>query len=228
MKDGIKTTIIIILVSIAVILSLTLAFVVGKKYSDMKCDAIYGRKEYQLVGDAFSGVRYFNWPEEVFKRNEYFDPTTLYHKVEVPKILIETEVTSKMNEEIYNNYSKYIEDVKNNGKAYVTYEIDIDYNYKVKNDILFILVKQSMNSSKLTSSEEYDVYYYDIKNDKELTTEDICTLFNITNSNADDTSIKDIYAVMPNSLTHFDIYYNQNEPCSTAGCKSVYTVRNVG
>ena len=228
MKEGIKTTIIVILVSIALILVLTLSFVVGKKYSDMKSDALYGRKEYQLVGDAFSGVRYFNWPEEVIKKNEYFDPDTLYHKVVVPKILMETEVTSKINDEIYNSYSKYIEDVKNNGKSYMTYEIDIDYTYKIKNDILFILIKQNINSSKLTSSEEYKIYYYDIKNDKELNTEDICALFNITNSNVDDLSIKDIYAVIPNSLTHFDVYYNQNEPCSTAGCKSVYTVRNVG
>ena len=228
MKEGIKTTLIIILVSIALILSLVLAFTVGKKYSDMKSDALYGRKEYQLVGDAFSGVRYFNWPEEVIKKNEYFDPDTLYHKVEVPKILIETEVTRKINNEIYNNYFKYIEDVENNGKSYITYEIDIDYRYKVKNNILFILIKQSINSSKLTSSEEYKVYYYDIKNDKELNIEDICTLFNITNSNVDDASIKDIYAVMPNSLTHFDVYYNQNEPCSASGCKSVYIVRNVG
>ena len=70
MKDGIKTVIIVILVSIATIFFLALAFIVGKKYSDMENDALYGRKEYQLVGNAFSGVRYFNWPEEVIKRNE--------------------------------------------------------------------------------------------------------------------------------------------------------------
>ena len=63
---------------------------------------------------------------------------------------------------------------------------------------------------------------------KELKVEDICTLFNITNSSIDDSNVKDIYAVMPNSLTHFDIYYNQNEPCSTASCKAFYTARNIG
>lgn len=228
MKEGVKTTIIVILVSIALILSLTLAFVVGKKYSDMKSDALYGRKEYQLVGDAFSGVRYFNWPNEVIKQNEYFDPDTLYHKVEVPKILIETEVTKSINDKIYEQYSKYIEDVKNNGKSYITYEIDIDYTYKVKNEILFLMIDENINSSKTTSNKEYKVYYYDLKNDKELTTLDICDLFGIELNSLDDATAKEIYAVMPNSLTHFDIYYNQNEPCSNAGCKAVGIIRNVG
>lgn len=228
MKEGVKTTIIIILVSVALILSLTLAFVVGKKYSDMKSDALYGRKEYQLLGDAFSGVRYFNWPNEVIKKNEYFDPDTLYHKVKVPKILIETDVTKSINDKIYNDYSKYVEDVKNNGKSYITYEIDIDYTYKVKNEILFLMINENINSSKTTSIQTYKVYYYDMKNDKELNLEDICNLFGITLNQIGDVTAKDIYAVMPNSLTHFDIYYNQNEPCSNASCKAVGIIRNVG
>ena len=33
------------------------------------------------------------------------------------KILIDTEVTNKINEKIYNEYSKYINDVKNNGEV---------------------------------------------------------------------------------------------------------------
>ena len=41
MKDGIKTTIIVILVSIAVIICLVLSFVVGKKYSDMSNNNIW-------------------------------------------------------------------------------------------------------------------------------------------------------------------------------------------
>lgn len=228
MKEGVKTTIIIILVSIALILSLTLAFVVGKKYSDMKSDALYGRKEYQLVGDAFSGVRYFNWPNEVIKKNEYFDPDTLYHKLEVPKILIETEVTKSINNKIYNDYSKYVEDVKNNGKSYITYEIDIDYTYKVKNNILFLMIDENINSSKTTSMQTYKVYYYDIKNNKELSVDEICNLFDITLNQIEDVTAKEIYAVMPNSLTHFDVYYNQNEPCTNANCKAVGIIRNVG
>lgn len=228
MKEGVKTAIIVILVSIVSILSLVLSFTVGKKYADMKNDALYGKKEYQLVGIAFSGIRYFNWPEDVIAKNEYFDPDTLYHKVEVPKILLETETTKAINEKIYNNYSKYVDDVKNNGKAYITYEIDIDYTYKMKNEILFILVEQNINSSKITSEQTVNVYYYDIKNDKELTLEEVCTLFKIASNMVEDKSIKEIYAVMPNSLTHFDVYYNQNEPCSSNTCKSVQTVRNVG
>lgn len=228
MKEGVKTTIIIILVSIALILSLTLAFMIGKKYSDMKSDALYGRKEYQLVGDVFSGIRYFNWPNEVIKQNEYFDPDTLYHKAEVPKILIETEVTKSINDKIYNEYSKYIEDIKNNGKSYITYEIDIDYTYKIKNDILFLMIGENINNSKTTSMQTYKVYYYDIKKDKELTTLDICNLFGITINKIEDITAKEIYAVMPNSLTHFDVYYNQNEPCSNEGCKAVRIIRNVG
>lgn len=228
MKEGVKTTIIVILISIVAILSLTLSFVIGKKYADMKNDAIYGKKEYQLVGDAFSGVRYFNWPEDIIAKNEYFDPDTLYHKVEVPEILLETEVTKELNQKIYNNYSKYIDDVKNNGKSYITYEVDIDYTYKVKNEILFILVEQNINSSKMASEQTINLYYYDIKNDKELTLEDVCKLFEITSNVIEDKSLKDIYAIMPNSLTHFDVYYNQNEPCSSNTCKSVQIVRNVG
>lgn len=228
MKEGVKTTIIVVLISIVAILSLVLSFVIGKKYADMKNDALYGKKEYQLVGDVFSGIRYFNWPEDIMKKIKYFDPDTLYHKVEIPEILIETETTKLINEKIYNNYSKYVEDIKNKGKSYITYEIDIDYTYKVKNDILFLMIDQNINSSKSSSEQVYTVYYYDIKNDKELNVQEVCNLFEITLNQIDDVLAKEIYAVMPNSLTHFDVYYNQNEPCSSNLCKSETVIRNIG
>lgn len=66
-------------------------------------------------------------------------------------------------------------------------------------------------------------YYYDLKNDGELTVEDICNKYGITLASSNDTSADKIYAVMPNSSGNFDVYYKQNSSCSSIGCQDMYT-----
>ena len=90
--------------------------------------------------------------------------------VKLPKINIDTANAKKLNDLIKDNYKKAYE-ASVNDETNMAY-INASYEYVVRNNIIYIFVKSSMNSGCGSGSETTKNYYFDIKNDKILTTEE--------------------------------------------------------
>lgn len=90
--------------------------------------------------------------------------------VKLPKINIDTANAKKLNDLIKDNYKKAYEAAVND-ETNMAY-INASYEYVVRNNIIYIFVKSSMNSGCGAGSETTKNYYFDIKNDKILTTEE--------------------------------------------------------
>ena len=180
-------------------------------------------KDY--VGVAFSDSLTIDWPTDELGK-ETGDPDKVTKKVEIPKILIETDSTKIINDKIYNDYIYYIKMFEDNYK-FETFEkaqiINITYDYKVKEDIIYIIIKTSLSNSRADSDVNHMVYYYDIENDKVLTVDEICSKYNIDIKQSFDESADKIYAVMPTNLDDFDVYYTQKDICLSFHCKDKYT-----
>lgn len=90
--------------------------------------------------------------------------------VKLPKINIDTANAKKLNDLIKENYKKAYE-ASVNDETNMAY-IDASYEYVVRNNIIYIFVKGTINKGCGTGSETTKNYYFDIKNDKILTTEE--------------------------------------------------------
>lgn len=90
--------------------------------------------------------------------------------VKLPKINIDTTNAKKLNDLIKENYKKAYE-ASVNDETNMAY-IDASYEYVVRNNIIYIFVKGTINKGCGTGSETTKNYYFDIKNDKILTTEE--------------------------------------------------------
>lgn len=90
--------------------------------------------------------------------------------VKLPKINIDTANAKKLNDLIKENYKKAYE-ASVNDETNMAY-IDASYEYVVRNNIIFLYVESTLNIGCGTGSTLHKNYYFDIKNDKILTTEE--------------------------------------------------------
>lgn len=90
--------------------------------------------------------------------------------VKLPKINIDTANAKKLNDLIKENYKKAYE-ASVNDETNMAY-IDASYEYVVRNNIIFLYVESTLNKGCGTGSTTHKNYYFDIKNDKILTTEE--------------------------------------------------------
>lgn len=167
------------------------------------------RENYEIVGQAFSGIETYEWPTETIGK-ESRDPNNVVYKIEIPEILIKTDVTEKINKEIYEKFKINIEGLKSTENGPSRVEREITYNYNIKDDILFILILSTVGSTRSGGSTEYISYYYDIKEDKQYTLEEVLDKFSISVDNIENVTNRDsivIDAMMPGMGNHISIYY---------------------
>ena len=180
-------------------------------------------KDYEYVGLAFSGIRLYDWPSKVLEKQKG-EPDKLVFKANVPKILIDTEETKKINDEIYEQCKTIINEVKdassrNNVEAKnAAIEAYVDYSYTILKNILFIDVKTTRLNLRASGSSYDKIYYYDIKNDKELNISDVIKIFNIKVSDLNEESAESIEAIMPLNSWAINVNYKQLGKCPGIEC----------
>ena len=183
------------------------------------------RESYEYVGNSFSGIIVDGWPEG--EQREPGEPEEFVKKADIPKILIETEVTNKINEKIYNDYSNAIKIIK--GETTGRYSsIKVTYDYTIVKDILFILVTESFGGPRSGGETIHTGYYYDIANDKELTLEEVCTKINLSIELINDENVNSIEAIIPLRIGAYHVYYGTSDyTCGQMACEqNVYVDMN--
>ena len=182
------------------------------------------KNDYEYVGLAFSGIRLYDWPSNILEKGTN-EPDKLAVKADVPKILIDTDVTKNINSKIYKQCEPIINEVKDSSsRDNVTaknsaVESSVDYEYTILNDILFIEVNVLSVNHRASGGFDRKIYYYDIKNDKELSIEDVVDLLNIQVLDLNDESAESIDSIMPQTSSKMvKIYYRQYGKCPGIDC----------
>ena len=145
------------------------------------------------------------WPEEIPRMDG--EPETLTVSVSIPQINIDNEAAEALNRKIYEKYSPVAEEQPTFSKG--PYDKNVSYDYIIRDDIIYIIIKVRGNSYRATSSADYDVYYYDINSNTELSVADIATRFNLR---------QDALTVIPAMGNSFDVYFRDQQYCYAMGC----------
>ena len=197
---------------------------VEKKDDTNTTKEIEFRNDYEYVGLAFSGIRLYDWPSNLLEK-EAGEPNKLVVKANVPKILIDTDVTKKINNEIYEQCEPIINEIKditsrdNLTAKNSAVETSIDYEYTILNGILFIDVNVVSVNHRASGNSDRKIYYYDINNDKELSISDVMALLNINVSDLNDENAESIDSIMPQTSSKMiKVYYKQYGKCPGIDC----------
>lgn len=132
-----------------------------------------------LVTDAYNKEVSWNLPESVSPNNN----DTITNSVILPKLNINNENATKLNQKILDNYKDIIKIIDNNS---YTNEMEgrtankISYEYMINDNIVYMIIYEGNFVYYGSGSETYKGYYYDLKNNVELSAEDICKKYNIT------------------------------------------------
>lgn len=185
------------------------------------------QSEYNIVGEAYNGIKVIkNTNDDVNPKNG--DPLELVEKVILPKILKDTDTTKSINKKILDDNKWAISTVEkglqNEDNPYTLFDVTTNYDYTLNNDILYILVTTKNWYYHSESFNDYYSYYYDMKNDKELTTNEVASLLNIKLK--DIKNAKEITNIMYiNNYKQAKIYYKELEDnCSNEECKNETTI----
>lgn len=180
-------------------------------------------QEYNVVGEAYNGINIIkNTNDDIDTKNG--DPVEMVEKVILPKILKDTDTTKTINQNILDDNKWAISAVEkglqNEDNPHVLFDVTTNYDYTINNDILYILVTTQIKYYRIHGWNDYYSYYYDIKNDKELTTNEVATRLNIKLK--DLTNAKEITNIMYlNNYKQAKVYYKELEDnCSSEECKN--------
>lgn len=180
-------------------------------------------QEYNVVGEAYNGINIIkNTNDDIDTKNG--DPVEMVEKVILPKILKDTDTTKTINQNILDDNKWAISAVEkglqNEDNPHVLFDVTTNYDYTINNDILYILVTTQIKYYRSHGCNDYYSYYYDIKNDKELTTNEVATRLNIKLK--DLTNAKEITNIMYlNNYKQAKVYYKELEDnCSSEECKN--------
>ena len=186
-----------------------------------------GQSEYNIVGEAYNGIKFIkNTNNDINPKNG--DPLELVEKVILPKILKDTDTTKSINKKILDDNKWAISTVEkglqNEDNPYTLFDVTTNYDYTLNNDILYILVTTKNWYYHSESFNNYYSYYYDMKNDKELTTNEVASILNIKLK--DIKNAKEITNIMYiNNYKQAKIYYKELEDkCSNEECKNETTI----
>lgn len=185
-------------------------------------DTTTSRKDYEYVGLAFNGYKVYNWPTSEFGK-ESTDPDQTTNNISIPKILIDTPVTKIINQKILKNYQSYIDTVNTNDQEAAIASTTVSYRYAIYKDILFIMVTDSYLNHRAGGGVHFTGYYYDIKNDAELSLNDVIKKLNINvtsklkaiSDKIGDTA-KTICGIIPGTNdSGKDYYYSLEDTCGS-------------
>lgn len=184
-------------------------------------------QEYNVVGEAYNGINIIkNTNDDIDTKNG--DPVEMVEKVILPKILKDTDTTKTIIQNILDDNKWAISAVEkglqNEDNPHVLFDVTTNYDYTINNDILYILVTTQIKYYRSHGWNDYYSYYYDIKNDKELTTSEVAGMLNIKLK--DINNAKEITNIMYiNNYKQAKIYYNETENnCSNEECKTETTI----
>ena len=164
-KNKILVTFLIIFVIISLLLG---SYIIYKEYfKDNKCD--------DPKSEIKENTNYVVDLVNVKKELKYVGSCSIEGgkgniDVKLPKINIDTANAKKLNDLIKENYKKAYE-ASVNDETNMAY-IDASYEYVVRNNIIFLYVESTLNKGCGTGSTTHKNYYFDIENDKILTTEE--------------------------------------------------------
>lgn len=185
-------------------------------------DTTTSQKDYEYVGLAFNGYKVYNWPTSEFGK-ESTDPDQTTNNISIPKILIDTPVTKIINQKILKNYQSYIDTVNTNDQEAAIASTTVSYRYAIYKDILFIMVTDSYLNHRAGGGVHFTGYYYDIKNDAELSLNDVIKKLNINvtsklkaiSDKIGDTA-KTICGIIPGTNdSGKDYYYSLEDTCGS-------------
>ena len=164
-KNKILVTFLIIFVIISLLLG---SYIIYKEYfKDNKCDDSKSeiKENTNYVVDLVNVKK-----EPTYVGTCNLDPRKGNIDVKLPKINIDTTNAKKLNNLIQTDYKKEYE-ISSKDETNMAY-IDSSYKYVVRNNIIFLYVESTLNKGCGTGSTTHKNYYFDIKNDKILTTEE--------------------------------------------------------
>lgn len=161
-----------------------------------------------LVETSIDEEKSIAWPSDIERLDG--EPEMLVNKIVLPKITIDSEVAQSINDKINNKYSVYLEDEQSYSKG--PYEVETTYDSIVRDNILYLVIRNTMHSYRATGSGGFDVYYYDIKNDTELSVQDVATMYNIPQKAT---------IIVPSVADSFDYYYRDDNYCYRMGCEVI-------
>ena len=148
----------------------------------------------------------------------------MIEKVILPKILKDTNTTKAINQKILDDNKWAISTIEkglqNEDNPHILFDVTTNYDYTIDNDILYILVTTQIKYYHSHGWNGYYSYYYDIKNDKELTTNEIAARLNIKSKDLN--NAQEITNIMYlNNYKQAKIYYKELEDnCSSEECKN--------
>lgn len=160
----------------------------------------------RLVETAIDEEKSIAWPADIERLEG--EPEVLVNKIVLPKITITSEVAQSINNKITEKYSRFLKDEQAFSKG--PYSETINYDSVVDDDILYLIISYTCHSYRATGSSNFDVYYYDIKNDKELSVQDVAMLYNIP---------QEANTIIPSVAGSFDYYYHDDNYCYRMGCE---------
>ncbi len=167
-----------------------------------------GQPTRALVETAMDKEKSIAWPADIERLEG--EPEVLVNKIVLPKIIITSEAAQSINNKIIDQYSKYLEDEQTFNKG--PFSITTDYDSVVRDDILYLVISYVMNSYRATGSSGFDVYYYDIKNNTELSVQEVAKKYNIP---------QDATIIIPSVSDSFDYYYHDDNNCYRMGCEVI-------
>ncbi len=108
------------------------------------------------------------------------DPDVIIKRADIPKLLIDNEQAKALNEKMYNLHKETIDMIKNNNSGSDYSNVNIDYDFSILDNIIFIKINYTSNNSRGGNNIEYHGFYYDLENNQELTSEQVASKYNIT------------------------------------------------
>ena len=131
--------------------------------------------EHSVVVSAYDGIKTFHVKAENNCENEDLTLTSI---VSIPKLVKNTKNTKEFNRKIYDELKEKIEFINKKINDELSYA-HTSYEYTVIDDIVYIWVNNSTSLVCGGSGFSISDYYYDLKNDKELTLKEVYDKNNI-------------------------------------------------
>jgi len=142
--------------------------------------------------------------------------------IKLPKILIETENSNKINEDIYNLFIGKAIEIQDNSTVYTKY--DVQYTGYINENLLSIVIKCNLKAGSNPQKKIVTTYMYDIKEDKILNIQDLIENKNLNGEKIQKRIRDSIKELAESDKTITDIGYNVyiREPES-----EIYDIENI-
>ena len=144
-------------------------------------------KEVEEKVDVVDGYTYEATVPATEKGCQSPEPTEVEYDVKLPKITGNKENAEKLNKEIEDFYKEEMNNYVEKNRSF-----NVSYKYIIKNNLLVINITEGAGNPCGTGYYHVTDYYYDIKNDKILNSEEAFTKAGYTVEDLTDTKYRDV------------------------------------